>query len=89
MQPATAILRPHTNGQITIPAAIRRALGITDTSFLNLRLEGDRIVISRVRRQPDGIIRLFPDDLGSPIEDEAPVNEPIPLWLDIQMVGNA
>ena len=39
------------NYQITIPAEIRRALGIKEGELLEVQLEGDRIVIQRLRRE--------------------------------------
>ena len=87
MKHPDAILRPRANGQITIPAAIRRALGITDSSFLQVNLEGEQIVISRLRRQPDGVFRLFPDDLNGVPTGEAQPDQPVPLQADRRAAG--
>lgn len=58
---ATAkVVRPLAKGQITIPIAIRRALGITESSLLEVRLEGNKIVISKL--EPDGSFRVYSDD---------------------------
>lgn len=87
MKHIDAILRPRANGQIIIPAAIRQALGITESSFLQVQLEDDRIVISRIRRQPDGVFRLFPDDLGGVLEAEAEPDQPVPFQADRRAAG--
>ena len=87
MKHTDAILRPRANGQITIPAAIRRALGITDSSFLQIHLEDDRIVISRLRRQPDGVWRLCPDELSGVLAGEAHPDQPVPLQANRRAAG--
>lgn len=42
------IVRPLRSGQITIPAAVRKQLGITDESILSLRVEGEELRIKPV-----------------------------------------
>ncbi|MBI4494366.1 MAG: AbrB/MazE/SpoVT family DNA-binding domain-containing protein [Chloroflexi bacterium] len=49
-------------GQVTIPIAIRRALGIDESSLLEVSLEGDRIVISKLGGQPEGAFRVYSDE---------------------------
>ncbi|WP_297481121.1 AbrB/MazE/SpoVT family DNA-binding domain-containing protein [Thermococcus sp.] len=39
------------NYQITIPAEIRKALGIKEEEILEVSLEGDRIVIQRLKKR--------------------------------------
>ncbi|GAB6134996.1 AbrB/MazE/SpoVT family DNA-binding domain-containing protein [Thermococcus prieurii] len=39
------------NYQITIPAEIRKALGIREGELLEVSIEGDRIVLRRLRRE--------------------------------------
>ncbi|NJE00799.1 AbrB/MazE/SpoVT family DNA-binding domain-containing protein [Thermococcus sp. JdF3] len=39
------------NYQITIPAEIRKALGIKEGELLEVWIDGDRIVIQRLRRK--------------------------------------
>lgn len=87
MKQTHTILRPRANGQITIPAAIRRALGITESSFLDVRLEDDRIVISRIRCQPDGVFRLVPDTLSSLLDSQARPGQPVPLPENRRVAG--
>ncbi|WP_099209674.1 AbrB/MazE/SpoVT family DNA-binding domain-containing protein [Thermococcus henrietii] len=46
--PVTKVTR---NYQITIPAEIRKALGIKQGEYLTVELRGDEIVIKRARRE--------------------------------------
>jgi AbrB family looped-hinge helix DNA binding protein len=57
----TKIVQPLAKGQITIPVAMRRALGITETSMLLIRLEGEQIVISKLGATSDEDVRLYSD----------------------------
>lgn len=56
------IIRPLPKGQITIPAPIRRALGISDSSLLEIALEGERIVITKLERSVNVSPRLYSDE---------------------------
>ena len=56
---AAKVVRPLAKGQITIPIAIRRALGITESSLLEIRMEANRIVISKL--EPEGAFRVYSD----------------------------
>ena len=55
------IIRPLPKGQITIPIAIRRELDITESSLLEIALEGERIVISKLDPSGDLAPRLYSD----------------------------
>ncbi|ASI98854.1 AbrB/MazE/SpoVT family DNA-binding domain-containing protein [Thermococcus celer] len=46
--PVTKVTR---NYQITIPAEIRKALGIKEGEYLTVELKGDAIVLRRARRE--------------------------------------
>ncbi|BAD86450.1 transcription regulator, SpoVT/AbrB family [Thermococcus kodakarensis KOD1] len=46
--PLTKVTR---NYQITIPAEIRKALGIKEGEYLDVELRGDEIVIKRAKRK--------------------------------------
>ncbi|WP_297497817.1 AbrB/MazE/SpoVT family DNA-binding domain-containing protein [Thermococcus sp.] len=46
--PLTKVTR---NYQITIPAEIRKALGIKEGEYLSVELRGDEIVIKRARKK--------------------------------------
>jgi bifunctional DNA-binding transcriptional regulator/antitoxin component of YhaV-PrlF toxin-antitoxin module len=54
-------LRTH-KGQITIPIAMRRALGITDETLLQLSLEGDRITISKLPLRKTDELGIYSDE---------------------------
>jgi len=58
----TRIVRPLPKGQITIPVAIRRALGITELSLLEVSLQGDKIVISKLGLPAEGGFRVYSDE---------------------------
>ena len=55
------LVRPLPKGQITIPVAMRRALGIDENSVLQIGLEDDRIVISKLELGPAAGNRLYSD----------------------------
>jgi len=42
---ATLLVKVKRRGQITLPAKVRRALGIEEGDYLEVRVEGDRIVL--------------------------------------------
>ena len=46
-----SITKVTRNYQITIPAEIRKALGIREGELLEVRIEGDRIVLQRFKRR--------------------------------------
>ncbi|WP_099211540.1 AbrB/MazE/SpoVT family DNA-binding domain-containing protein [Thermococcus henrietii] len=46
-----SITKVTRNYQITIPAEIRKALGIREGELLEVSIEGDRIVLRRLRRE--------------------------------------
>ena len=48
-EPMTKIVRPLRSGQITIPAEMRKRLGITDDTMLQLTLEGAELRIRPVK----------------------------------------
>jgi bifunctional DNA-binding transcriptional regulator/antitoxin component of YhaV-PrlF toxin-antitoxin module len=58
----TRIVQPLGKGQITIPIAMRRALGITDSSLLQLKLIGDVIVISKLAVESEHEPRIYTDE---------------------------
>jgi AbrB family looped-hinge helix DNA binding protein len=47
--PRTRIVRPLRGGRITIPAEFRTRLGITESSLLQLTLDGDELRLKPVR----------------------------------------
>jgi AbrB family looped-hinge helix DNA binding protein len=55
------IVRPLSKGQITLPVAIRRALGIDETSLLEVALDNDRVVISKLADHAASV-RLYSDE---------------------------
>jgi len=46
-----AVTKVTRNYQVTIPAEIRKALGIQEGELLEVKLEGDRIVLQRLRKK--------------------------------------
>jgi AbrB family looped-hinge helix DNA binding protein len=53
-------------GQISVPAAVRKALHLTPGSVLLWSLDGDRVVVERATRHSTGEVHqaLFPDGPG-------------------------
>ena len=46
-----AVTKVTRNYQVTIPAEIRKVLGIKEGELLEVKLEGDRIVLQRLRKK--------------------------------------
>lgn len=60
------------NYQITIPAEIRKALGIRVGELLEVHLEGDRIVLKRLERKRKRLRlgrKLPPEEIEEAIEE--------------------
>ncbi|CAD5244098.1 AbrB/MazE/SpoVT family DNA-binding domain-containing protein [Thermococcus camini] len=60
------------NYQITIPAEIRKALGIREGELLEVHLEGDRIVLKRLERKRKRLRigrKLPPEEIEKAIEE--------------------
>jgi AbrB family looped-hinge helix DNA binding protein len=85
--PTTKIIRPLRGGQITIPAAFRRQLGIGDDSLLQVTLDRDELRIKPVRVTEQGspwFRELY--ELFAPVRQEAIekgyTDEQINAWID-------
>ena len=60
------------NYQITIPAEIRKALGIREGDLLEVRIEGDRIVLQRFKRRRKRLKlgkNMTPEEIEKSIEE--------------------
>jgi len=60
------------NYQITIPAEIRKALGIREGELLEVRIEGDRIVLQRFKRRRKRLKlgkNMTPEEIEKSIEE--------------------
>ena len=60
------------NYQITIPAEIRKALGIKEGELLEVWIDGDRIVIQRLRRKRKRLKlgrNVTPEEIEESIEE--------------------
>ena len=60
------------NYQITIPAEIRKALGIKEGELLEVSLEGERIVIQRVKKRRKRLKlgrNITPEEIEESIEE--------------------
>ena len=62
-KPLTKLVRPLAKGQITIPAALRRRLGIDARTVLSLTLKGGRIEIVPLRAIPqEEVLRDYTEE---------------------------
>jgi len=62
-KPLTKLVRPLAKGQITIPAALRRRLGIDARTVLSLTLKGGRIEIVPLRAIPqEEVLREYTEE---------------------------
>ncbi|WP_297477642.1 AbrB/MazE/SpoVT family DNA-binding domain-containing protein [Thermococcus sp.] len=60
------------NYQITIPAEIRRALGINEGELLEVNLKGDKIVIQRLKKRRKRLKlgrNIAPEEIEESIEE--------------------
>ncbi len=60
------------NYQITIPAEVRKALGINEGELLEVNLEGDKIVIQRLKRRRKRLRlgrNITPEEIEGSIEE--------------------
>ncbi len=66
-----SITKVTRNYQITIPAEIRKALGIREGELLEVHIDGDRIVIKRLERKRKRLRlgkKLSPEEIERAIE---------------------
>ncbi|WP_148882353.1 AbrB/MazE/SpoVT family DNA-binding domain-containing protein [Thermococcus aciditolerans] len=66
-----SITKVTRNYQITIPAEIRKALGIREGELLEVHIEGDKIVLKRLERKRKRLRlgkRLSPEEIERAIE---------------------
>lgn len=85
--PMTKIVRPLRSGQITIPAAFRKSLGIDEHSVLKMTLDGGELRLTPVQVVGEGsswFRELY--DLFVPVRQEAVERgyseEEINDWID-------
>jgi len=67
-----SITKVTRNYQITIPAEIRKALGIREGELLEVNIEGDRIVLRRFRRERKRLKlsrNVTPEEIEKSIEE--------------------
>ncbi|ASJ08827.1 AbrB family transcriptional regulator [Thermococcus siculi] len=67
--PVTKVTR---NYQITLPAEIRKALGIKEGELLEVELEGEKIIVKRLKRKRKTLKlgeRLTPEEIEKTIEE--------------------
>ena len=67
-----SITKVTRNYQITIPAEIRKTLGLKEGDLLEVRLEGDKIVLQRLKRERKRLKlgrNVTPEEIEKAIED--------------------
>jgi bifunctional DNA-binding transcriptional regulator/antitoxin component of YhaV-PrlF toxin-antitoxin module len=60
--PSARVIQPMVEGQIIIPDAMRRALGLDASELLEIRLDGEHLIISKLSEPSDGDVRVFTDE---------------------------
>jgi AbrB family looped-hinge helix DNA binding protein len=75
------VVRPLPKGQITIPVAIRRALGIDETSLLEVGLENGKIVISKVEIDREPAVREYSDEEIATFLEEDTISPELAQWV--------
>jgi AbrB family looped-hinge helix DNA binding protein len=53
------VIKVTSKGQVTLPAAVRRSLGISDQSYLVAERVGDFIVLRKLEERLDELTDLF------------------------------
>lgn len=79
--PGAQVIQPMPKGQITILAAMRRALGIDESSLLEIRLDGDRLVISKLVERDDESVRIFTDEEIAAFMEEDKISPELADWV--------
>ena len=67
-----SITKVTRNYQITIPAEVRKALGIKEGELLEVNLEGDKIVIQRLKKRRKRLKlgrNITPEEIEESIEE--------------------
>jgi hypothetical protein len=60
---------------------MRRALGITDESLLQVTLEGDHILIAPLRSSSDDNLRLYTDEEIAEFLEEDKISPDLAMWV--------
>jgi bifunctional DNA-binding transcriptional regulator/antitoxin component of YhaV-PrlF toxin-antitoxin module len=68
-------------GQITIPVAMRRALGITNETLLEVSLQGDQIVISKLSLKSDHPVRIYTDEEIAEFLEADKISPELAAWV--------
>ena len=84
---STKIVQPLANGQITIPIAIRRALGIDESSLLHVALQGDKIVITKLAVDLSRDSSTYTDDELAEILEADKVSPELAEWARKRFAG--
>ncbi len=67
----TRVIQPMIGGHIAIPDAMRHALGLDDLALLEIRLDGDHLIISKLGEGSDNDIRIYTDEeIAEFLEDD-------------------
>jgi bifunctional DNA-binding transcriptional regulator/antitoxin component of YhaV-PrlF toxin-antitoxin module len=74
------IIQPMSEGQIRIPASMRGALGIDETSLLEIRLDGDHLTISNLTRRNGENVRVFSDEEIAEFMEEDKISPELADW---------
>jgi bifunctional DNA-binding transcriptional regulator/antitoxin component of YhaV-PrlF toxin-antitoxin module len=56
------VIQPMVEGQIVIPDSMRHALGLGASELLEIRLDGEHLIISKLGEPSDGDIRVYTDE---------------------------
>ena len=78
--PDAQIIQPMSKGQITIPSTMRRALGIDETSLLAIRVDGDRLIISKLTPRDEDGVRVFSDEEIAEFLEEDKISPELADW---------
>ena len=80
------VVQPLAKGQITIPVGIRRALGIDESTLLEIRLDGEQIVITKLP-QSTREVRLYTDEEIRAFLAEDVISPADAAWVQQMLAG--
>lgn len=62
--------RVSDHDQVSLPPAVRQALSLRPGDMVDIQVEGDRVVLSRLSPQQTAELRAFESTLGEWLSDE-------------------
>jgi bifunctional DNA-binding transcriptional regulator/antitoxin component of YhaV-PrlF toxin-antitoxin module len=77
------VIQPLIEGQVSIPETMRHALGLDDSTLIELRLDGDRLIISKPEDdESDDSVRIYTDEEIARFLEEDKIDPGLAAWAE-------